>query len=178
MNTVILGLIFEVFRGGLAAVLLLLLGDFISTFLYHVPEHVFGKFHCIVHHGKNRSFIHYAVLTRNPWVLLDGLLGALPYFLFIPWLWQLSPLGTCIGLAFGEFHVVWRHVTALNWVTPQWLQRLCERLGVTTPERHWLHHENGNVAYGDIFTFYDAPARRWLRWLRLIKRRYRQQQAV
>ena len=64
--------------------LLLLIGDFLSTFLYHVPEHVFGKFHSVVHHGKNRSFIHYAVLTKNSLVLLDGFLGALPYFIFVP----------------------------------------------------------------------------------------------
>lgn len=162
------------FKGSLATILLLLLGDFVSTFAYHVPEHVFGHFHCIVHHGKNRSFIHYAVLTRNPLVVLDGFLGAVPYFIFIPWLWQLSPGGTLLGLAFGEFHVVWRHVTALGWVTPQGVQWLCERLWLTTPERHWIHHENGNLAYGDIFTFYDQPAKRWLRWLRLVKRSYRQ----
>ncbi len=167
-------LLLGLLRGGLAAVLLLLLGDFVSTFLYHVPEHVFGHFHCIVHHGKNRSFIHYAVLTRNPLVLLDGFLGALPYFVFIPWLWHFSPVGTVIGLAFGEFHVVWRHVTALGWVTPLWLQRLCAQLWLTTPERHWIHHDNGNLAFGDIFTFYDEPAKRWLRWLRLIKRQHRQ----
>lgn len=66
------------------AVLLLLVGDFLSTFFYHVPEHVFGKFHTLVHHGKNRNFIHYAVLSRNPLVILDGFLGALPYFIFVP----------------------------------------------------------------------------------------------
>ena len=33
-------------------VLLLIIGDFLSTFFYHVPEHVFGKFHTLVHHGK------------------------------------------------------------------------------------------------------------------------------
>ena len=49
--------------------LLLLIGDFLSTFFYHVPKHVFGKFHNIVHHGKNRSFIHYAVISRNPLVV-------------------------------------------------------------------------------------------------------------
>ena len=52
--------------------LLLIVGDFLSTFFYHVPEHVFGKFHTLVHHGKNRSFIHYAVLSRNPLVVLDA----------------------------------------------------------------------------------------------------------
>jgi hypothetical protein len=60
------------------AILLLFIGDFLSTFLYHVPEHIFGKFHSLVHHSSNRSFLHYAVLTRNPLVLLDGILGALP----------------------------------------------------------------------------------------------------
>lgn len=66
------------------ATMLLLVGDFLSKFFYHVPEHVFGKFHTIVHHGESRSFIHYAVLSRNPLVILDGFLGALPYFIFVP----------------------------------------------------------------------------------------------
>ncbi len=178
MNTIWLTVRLESWHGILAALLLLVLGDFISTFLYHVPEHVFGKFHSLVHHGKNRSFIHYAVLTRNPVVVLDGFLGALPYFIFIPWLWQLSPIGTLIGLALGEFHVVWRHITALGWMTPGWVQRLCTACWITTPERHWMHHENANLAFGDIFTFYDGPARWWLRSLRLLKRRYRQQRHV
>jgi hypothetical protein len=156
-------------KGIVASILLLLLGDLISTFLYHVPEHVFGKFHTLVHHSKNRSFLHYAVLTRNPLVLLDGLLGALPYFIFIPWLWQLSPTGTLVGIVAGECHVIWRHSTALGKVTPQWLQQLCGVLYLTTPERHWQHHQNASVAYGDIFNFYDLPARQWLYWLRRLK---------
>ena len=98
----------------LVTTLLLFIGDFLSTFLYHVPEHVFGKFHTLVHHGKNRSFIHYAVLTRNPLVLLDGFLGALPYFLFIPFGWQISPIGTIVGIVLGELHVIWRHVSIIN----------------------------------------------------------------
>jgi uncharacterized membrane protein len=167
-----------IFNGIAACFLLLLLGDLISTFLYHVPEHVFGKFHSIVHHGKNRSFLHYAVLTRNPLVLLDGLLGALPYFLFIPWLWQLSPICTIIGVLLGECHVIWRHSTALGKVTPQWLQTFCDACYLTTPERHWLHHQNANAAYGDIFNFYDAPARQWLHWLRRTKRRWSKRQWI
>jgi hypothetical protein len=166
-------ILLNVADGIAACFLLLLFGDFISTFLYHVPEHVFGKFHCLVHHSKNRSFLHYAVLTRNPLVLLDGFLGALPYFIFIPWLWQLSPVGTIAGMILGECHVVWRHATALGKVTPQWLQTVFDACQITTPERHWLHHQNGNVAFGDIFNFYDAPARQWLHFLRRIKRRYR-----
>lgn len=83
----------------LVLILLLVIGDALSTFMYHVPEHVFGKFHSLVHHGKNRSFLHYAVLTKNPLVLLDGFLDALPYFIFVPWFWHISPLGTILGRA-------------------------------------------------------------------------------
>ena len=164
----------EIINASIAAWLLLLLGDFFSTFFYHVPEHVFGKFHTIVHHGKNRSFFHYAVLTRNPLVFLDGMLGALPYFIFVPWLWQLSPIGTIIGLIFGEFHVIWRHVSILKWQTPKPIEILCNLLFITTPERHWQHHQNAFAAYGDIFTFFDPPAQKWLVFLRWIRRRLKQ----
>lgn len=154
------------------ALALLLVGDFLSTFFYHVPEHVFGKFHAIVHHGKNRNFFHYAVLTRNPLVLLDGFLGALPYFIFIPLFWPISPEGTILGLVLGELHVVWRHVSSVKWQTPVILAQACNFLGITTPERHWLHHLDAMVAYGDIFTFYDRPARAWLRLLISLKRKF------
>lgn len=158
----------------LVAAFLLVIGDAISTFLYHVPEHVFGKFHSLVHHGKNRSFVHYAVLTRNPLVLLDGFLGALPYFIFVPWLWNISPLGTIVGLVLGELHVVWRHVSIIEWKTPKQVKLLCKLLFINTPERHWLHHKNANLAYGDIFTFYDYPARLWLKFLVFLKVKYKQ----
>lgn len=62
---------------------LFLLGDLISTFFYHVSEHVFCKFHSLVDRGKNRSFLHYAVLIRNPLVVLDSFASALPDFLSI-----------------------------------------------------------------------------------------------
>ena len=167
-------LILEVIKAISVAICLLLIGDLISTFLYHVPEHVFGKFHTAVHHSKNRSFIHYAVLTRNPLVILDGLLGALPYFIFVPWLWQLSAIGTILGLILGEFHVVWRHVSLLEWKTPEPIVKICHIFFITTPERHWLHHKNANIAYGDIFTFYDRPAKAWLKALRLFRKKLKQ----
>ena len=157
----------------LLAAFLLLIGDFLSTFFYHVPEHVFGKFHTIVHHGKNRSFIHYAVLTRNPLVLLDGFLGALPYFIFIPFAWQVSPTGTIIAIFLGELHVIWRHVSIINWKTPKAIVFLCNLLFITTPERHLLHHQDANLAYGDIFTFYHRPAVTWMQFLIAVKRKYR-----
>ncbi|NJN76447.1 MAG: sterol desaturase [Synechococcaceae cyanobacterium RL_1_2] len=153
--------------------LLLLIGDFLSTFVYHVPEHVFGKFHTLVHHSKNRSFLHYAVLNKNPLVLLDGFLGALPYLIFIPWLWQLSPFGTMLGVILGELHVIWRHVSSLNWQTPSAIAKICRVLWLTTPEIHWQHHQNAMVAYGDIFTFFDQPAQRWLNFLLAFKNKMR-----
>jgi hypothetical protein len=163
----------EFLNAALVALLMLLIGDFLSTFLYHVPEHVFGKFHTLIHHSKNRSFIHYAVLTKNPLVLLDGLLGAVPYFIFVPWFWTISPAGTLVGLLLGEFHVVWRHVSILDCKTPDTIEHICNFLCITTPERHWLHHQDANVAYGDIFTFYDKPAQAWFRVLLLLKRKLR-----
>ena len=153
----------------LVSFLLLLLGDFFSTFLYHVPEHIFGKFHSEVHHSKNRSFIHYAVLTRNPLVLIDGFLGALPYFMFIPWLWQISPIGVVLGVILGELHVIWRHVSIMEWKTPASITKLCQILCITTPEIHWQHHQNSKVAFGDIFTFFDRPARAWFKYLLKVK---------
>ena len=155
------------------ALLLLLIGDFLSTFAYHVPEHVFGKFHTLVHHSKNRSFIHYAVLTRNPLVLLDGFAGALPYFIFVPWFWQISPWGTILGLILGELHVIWRHVSIIDWQTPIPIKKLCKFFFIITPEIHLQHHNNGSLAFGDIFTFYDHPARAWLEFLSSLKKQFR-----
>lgn len=101
-------------------------------------------------------------------------LGAVPYFLFTPWLWQLSAVGTVIGLLFGEFHVVWRHVSILEWKTPELVKKLCDFFFITTPERHWLHHQNAFAAFGDIFSFYDYPAQKWLTFLRFVRRKFKQ----
>ncbi len=153
--------------------LLLLIGDFLSTFFYHVPEHVFGKFHTLVHHGKNRSFIHYAVLSHNPLVILDGFLGALPYFIFVPFAWKISPIGTILALILGELHVIWRHVSIINWQTPRGIAFCCRLLFITTPERHLQHHQNAQLAYGDIFTFYHLPAIAWMQFLLNLKQKSR-----
>lgn len=167
-------MVFSLLKATATIWLLLIVGDFLSTFIYHVPEHAFGRFHVVVHHGKNRDFLHYAVLSRHPMVMLDGLLGSLPYLLLAPLAWQLSPVGAVIGLVLGEVHVVWRHVTSLGWATPAPVRWICDRLAIVTPERHWDHHTNGFAAFGDIFTFYDAPAQQWLRLLRFLRRRLRQ----
>jgi len=148
---------------------LLFLGDCLSTFCYHVPEHIFGKLHLQTHHAPKQRFHHYAVLSLKINVLMDGLLGALPYLIMAIVLWNYSPTGVVIGLLLGQFHVWWRHTTALGWQTPQLIQTLCRVIGVTTPEQHWLHHRKTTQAFGDIFTYFDYPARVWFRWLRWLR---------
>jgi hypothetical protein len=149
--------------------LLLFFGDFFSTLLYHIPEHVFGSLHLQTHHSWKKDFRHYAILTFNLQVLLDGILGALPYLLLAVFLWTFSPVGVICGLLFGQFHVWWRHISVLGWETPKFLNLLCQVLFITTPERHWLHHQKTNVGYGDIFTFFEQPAKIWMRSLRLFR---------
>jgi hypothetical protein len=156
----------------LTAVGLLVVGDFLSTFVYHVPEHVWpeGKYHIQVHHSPNRSFLHYAVLSKEPRVLLDGFYGAVPYLLAAAAFALISWPGALLGLALGQFHVWWRHISALSWKTPVALQRALKVLCIVTPENHWIHHNNGELAFGDIFTFYEKPAHAWLQYLRTKKR--------
>ncbi len=157
------------------AILGVILGDFLSTFIWHVPEHAFGKLHVTTHHAKDRGFSHYAVLSPKLNVMLDGILGIIPYFFFWPvWVWVFhSPMSILLGYLFGQFHVIWRHTTALGWQTPTPIVRLCNLLFIVTPEDHWEHHKNAHQAFGDIFTFYDVPARMWLKFLLGIKRKYR-----
>ncbi|KAF3885207.1 MULTISPECIES: glycosyltransferase family protein [Nostocales] len=154
--------------------ILLVIGDFLSTFCYHIPEHIFGWLHLQTHHSYKKHFRHYAILTLNPLVLLDGILGALPYFLIAVVLWYFSPIGVVCGLLVGQFHVWWRHTSILNWQTPKSLELVCQILFITTPERHWQHHHKTHEAYGDIFTFFEQPAKSWLRLLRLLRIRFPQ----
>ncbi|MBD2451101.1 fatty acid hydroxylase [Nostoc sp. FACHB-152] len=153
--------------------LLLFVGDFLSTFVYHIPDHVFGSLHLKTHHSWKKDFRHYAILTLNFQVLLDGILGALPYLVMAAILWHLSPIGVIFGLLLGQFHVWWRHVAVLGWQTPHLVNVVCKILFITTPERHWLHHHKTNLGFGDIFTFFEQPAQTWLRWLRLLRLRLR-----
>jgi hypothetical protein len=149
----------------LIAVVLLLTGDFISTFFYHVPEHIFGKYHGAVHHSHNRSFIRYAIATKNPLVLITGFFAAFPYLVFLPVFWSLSPTGTILGLVLAQSHVEFRHLSPTKWTTPNTIIYICKLLCITTPEIHWQHHRNSRIAYGDIFTFYDKPAQLWFQFL-------------
>lgn len=163
----------QFFQVSTIAWLILFFGDFLSTFCYHIPEHVFGKLHLQTHHAGKKTFHHYAVLLPDIKVLLDGLLGALPYLLMAIILWHNSPVGVVVGLLLGQLHVWWRHTTALGWQTPPLIQVFCRLFGITTPEQHWLHHQKVTQAFGDIFTCFDQPAKAWfrcLRWLRWYRR--------
>ncbi|HEX3469133.1 MAG TPA: sterol desaturase family protein [Candidatus Elarobacter sp.] len=140
-------------------VIVLVAGDFASTFFYHVPQHVWGKLHLRTHHDRRRSYWDHAVLSRDPGVLLDGLLGALPYIVLAVACSAISVYGAVAGLVLGQVHVWWRHTTELGWRTPAWAARLARIFQVVLPEDHDGHHRNPEIEFGDIFRFYDAPAR-------------------
>ncbi|HEX3462499.1 MAG TPA: sterol desaturase family protein [Candidatus Elarobacter sp.] len=164
MNTISLGS--PVISAIGAMLIVLVVGDFASTFLYHVPQHVWGKLHLRTHHDRRRSYWDHAVLSRNPGVLLDGLLGALPYIAIAIVCARLSVVGAVAGLLLGQIHVWWRHTTEIGWRTPAWGIRLARVLQVVLPEDHDGHHRNPEIEFGDIFRFYDAPARATMAFFR------------
>lgn len=149
-----------------AALAVLVLGDFASTFFYHVPQHVWGKLHLRTHHDRRRSYWDHAVLSRDPAILLDGLLGAVPYVGVAAALFPLSIPGALAGLALGQAHVWWRHTCEIGWVSPAWLVRVARAFRLVLPEDHQQHHTNPEVEFGDLFRFYDAPARAAIKFLR------------
>jgi len=157
VNTISLGS--PVFSALAATFIVLLVGDFASTFLYHVPQHAWGKLHLRTHHDRRRSYWDHAVLSRDPQVLLDGLLGALPYIALAVLCAKISVYGAVAGLLLGQLHVWWRHTTELGWQTPAWFVRVARVIGLVLPEDHDGHHRNPEIEFGDIFRFYDAPAR-------------------
>jgi hypothetical protein len=134
------------FVAAAAAIVTLLVGDFVSTFFYHVP-------------------------SKDPSVLLDGFLGAVPYLAVAALLWRISWPGALLGLGLGQLHVWWRHTTDLGWRTPRWLKAALRLGGIVLPEDHDGHHRNPDIEFGDIFRFYDAPARALLAKLAPISRR-------
>jgi hypothetical protein len=149
-----------------AALVVLVAGDFASTFFYHVPQHLWFTLHLRTHHDRRRSYFDHAILSRDPAVLLDGLYGAIPYLIVAALIWRWSPAGVVIGLALGQAHVWWRHSTELGLRTPAWLRALLRPLRIVLPEDHAGHHRNPESEFGDIFRFYDAPARALLAALR------------
>lgn len=156
-----------------ATVITLIVGDFASTFFYHVPQHVWFTLHLRTHHDRRRSYWDHAVISKDPAVLLDGALGAVPYVVVAAAVWPLSWEGALLGLALGQLHVWWRHTAELGWKTPPWLGRLLRPLGVVLPEDHDGHHRNPDIEFGDIFRFYDAPARALMAKLTPTSRRTR-----
>jgi hypothetical protein len=159
-----------------SVLIVLLVGDFASTFLYHVPQHLWGKLHLRTHHDRSRSYWDHAVLSKDPEILLDGLLGALPYMtiaaLLVP-ISMWSAAGALFGLLLGQIHVWWRHTTELGYQSPAWLVRLARTFGMVLPEDHDGHHRNPDIEFGDIFRFYDVPARAFLNYARAFQRRRR-----
>ena len=141
------------------AIIVLIAGDFASTFFYHVPQHLWFTLHLRTHHDRRRSYWDHAVLSRDPAVLLDGFLGALPYLIVAALVVRFSWQGALIGLAFGQFHVWWRHTSDLGWKTPAGIRGLSRVFAIVLPEDHDGHHRNPDTEFGDIFRFFDAPAR-------------------
>jgi hypothetical protein len=176
VNSIVLGS--PLISGIVATLIVLVVGDFASTFFYHVPQHVWGKLHLRTHHDRKRSYWDHAVLSRSPAVLLDGLLGALPYIAIACACATLSVPGAIAGLVLGQLHVWWRHTVELGWKSPNALVRFARLTGLVLPEDHNGHHVNPEVEFGDIFRFYDAPARNTIAWLRAISPRRRRAVAL
>jgi hypothetical protein len=156
-----------------ATLIVLVVGDFASTFFYHVPQHLWFTLHLRTHHDRRRSYWDHAVISINPEVLLDGFLGAVPYLVVAAFVWPVSWPGALVGLVLGQVHVWWRHTTDLGWKTPGWLRACLRPLQVVLPEDHDGHHRNPDIEFGDIFRFYDAPARALIALLGPTSRRSR-----
>ncbi|GAC1414050.1 MAG: sterol desaturase family protein [Candidatus Velthaea sp.] len=178
MNSIVLGS--PVISFIAATLIVLIVGDFASTFFYHVPQHVWGKLHLRTHHDRRRSYWDHAVISRDPGVLLDGFLGAIPYMLIALACFKLSVAGAVLGLFLGQLHVWWRHTTDLGWKTPAPVRVVFRALQLVLPEDHDGHHRNPEVEFGDIFRFYDAPARKTMLVLRAmgLRRAPRRRSAV
>jgi hypothetical protein len=176
VNSIVLGS--PLISGLVATLIVLVVGDFASTFFYHVPQHVWGKLHLRTHHDRKRSYWDHAVLSRNPAVLLDGVLGALPYIVIALACSTISVPGAIAGLMLGQLHVWWRHTSELGWSSPAWLRALSRVTGLVLPEDHNEHHVNPEIEFGDIFRFYDAPARNTISWLRALSPRRRRAVAL
>ena len=73
-----------------ALIVTLVVGDFGSTFFYHVPQHLWFTLHLRTHHDRRRPYFDHAVLSTDPAVLLDGFLGAVPYIVVAAVVWRLS----------------------------------------------------------------------------------------
>ena len=84
-----------------------------------------------------------------------------------------SVYGAVAGLLLGQLHVWWRHTTELGWRTPGWAVKLARALQIVLPEDHDGHHRNPEIEFGDIFRFYDAPARAFIAFCRNLDPKHR-----
>lgn len=166
MNSIVLGS--PIVSAIVAMLIVLIVGDFGSTFLYHVPQHIWGKLHLRTHHDRRRSYWDHAVLSKDPGVLLDGILGAIPYIALAIACSFISVYGAVAGLVLGQLHVWWRHTVEIGWKSPAWMVAIARVTGIVLPEDHDGHHRNPEVEFGDIFRFYDAPARAMIAWARAL----------
>jgi hypothetical protein len=139
------------FVGSLVA--LFVAGDFASTFGYHVPQHIWGKLHLRTHHDNTRSYWEHSIVSKDPWILLDGFLGALPYLIvagLLASLGRAAALGALTGLLLGHLHVLWRHTCEIGWVSPPWFVRAAHAAGLVLPEDHngyaWRERRQRRVA--------------------------------
>ena len=81
-----------------AAVVTLVVGDFASTFFYHVPQHLWFTLHLRTHHDRRRSYWDHAVLsTRSRRYCSTASLGAVPYLVVAAAVWRLSWQGALAG---------------------------------------------------------------------------------
>jgi hypothetical protein len=69
--------------------------------------------------------------------------------------------------------VWWRHTTDLGWKTPAPVVQFARIFAIVLPEDHDGHHRNPDIEFGDIFRFYDAPARALIGYVRTEQRRRR-----
>jgi hypothetical protein len=166
VNSIVLGSPVLSFLAAMLTVLVV--GDFASTFFYHVPQHVWGKLHLRTHHDRRRSYWDHAVISRDPGVMLDGFLGAVPYIVVAILCAKISIFGASLGLLLGQLHVWWRHTTELGWRSPALVRNICRALAIVLPEDHDGHHRNPEIEFGDLFRFYDVPARKMLVLLRTL----------
>jgi len=93
-------------------------------------------------------------------------------------LYGTSLAGAIAGLVLGQLHVWWRHTCELGWTSPAWLVGVARLTGLVLPEDHNVHHQNPEIEFGDIFRFYDAPARHTIAWLRAVAPRRRSAAAM
>jgi len=159
-----------------AFLIVALVGDFASTFGYHVPQHLWFKLHLRTHHDRSRSYWDHAVISKDPEVMLDGFLGAIPYLIVAAPFFFFGPFaiaGAVFALVLGQLHVWWRHTTDLGWKSPVVVRAFCRFFHIVLPEDHDGHHRNPDIEFGDLFRFYDAPARAMVGYVRKIQRRRR-----